>query len=172
VGHGIEPAAAAVRLRHLLRGFVLGGHDPAGVVAALDMLVEDEPHAEFGSVLYAELDVPRCTVRWATAGHVPPVLIRDGRAHVLASAGGTVLGVQSIVPWPQRSDELRAGDRFVLYTDGLVERPGEPLDLTIQGVFAPCAAEAGGLEDLCDALLDARPRPQRDDAAILAVSIL
>jgi GAF domain-containing protein len=172
VGHGIEPAAAAVRLRHLLRGFVLGGHDPAGVVAALDMLVEDEPHAEFGSVLYAELDVPRRTVRWATAGHVPPVLVRDGRATVLESAGGTVLGVQSIVPWPQRTDELRAGDRFVLYTDGLVERPGEPLDLAIQGVFAPCAATARGLPELCDALLDARPRPQRDDAAILAAAIL
>jgi GAF domain-containing protein len=171
VGHGIEPAAAAVRLRHLLRGFVLGGHDPGGVVAALDTLVEDEPYAEFSTVLYAELDLSGRRVRWATAGHVPPVLIRDGSARVLTSAGGTVLGVRSVVPWPQRTDELRAGDRLVLYTDGLVERPGEPLDVAIESVFARCAG-AAGLDELCEALLDARPRPRRDDAAILAASIL
>jgi len=171
VGHGIEPAAAAARLRHFLRGFVLGGHDPAGVVAALDTLVEDEPHAEFSSVLYAELDVARGRVRWATAGHVPPVLVRDGEPRVLPSPGGALLGVQGVVPWPQRTDELVAGDRLVLYTDGLVERPGRPLDLAIEDIFAVCAEAADDVDALCDALLEARPRPRIDDAAILAAAI-
>jgi sigma-B regulation protein RsbU (phosphoserine phosphatase) len=172
VGHGIEPAAAGVRLRHFLRGFVLGGHDPAGVMAALDGMVDDEPHAEFGSVLYAEVDLPARRVRWATAGHIPPVLVRDGAARALSSPGGTLLGVQPIVPWPQRTDALRAGDRLVLYTDGLVERPGEPLDVAIERIFAPCAAACTTLESLCDGLLVARSHPPRDDAAILAVAVL
>jgi serine phosphatase RsbU (regulator of sigma subunit) len=172
VGHGIESAAAAARLRHFLRGFVLCGHDPAGVIAGLDSLMDDEPHAEFSSVLYAELDLVHGRVQWATAGHVPPVLLRDGVARVLPSPGGTLLGVQSATPWPQRTDALQAGDRLVLYTDGLVEQPGEPLDVAIERIFAPAAAAATGLEGLCDALLAARPHPRRDDAAILAAAIL
>jgi serine phosphatase RsbU (regulator of sigma subunit) len=172
VGHGIESAAAAVQLRHLVRGFVLGGHGPAAVIAGLDALVEVEGHAEFSSVLYAELDLPRRRMRWATAGHVPPVLVRDRKPRVLDSPGGTLLGVQPAAPCPERTDELRSGDRIVLYTDGLVERPGEPLDVAIKRMFGLCAAAREGLEALCDALLEARPRPRRDDTAILAASIM
>ena len=62
VGHGVDAAATAVRLRDELRGFVLQGRDPAGVVAALDALAADERHGAYSSVLYAELDV-KCGAR-------------------------------------------------------------------------------------------------------------
>ena len=140
VGHGVDAAATAVRLRDDLRGFVLQGRDPAGVVAALDALAADEPHGAYSSVLYAELDVKWRRARWASAGHVPPVLVRDGVARVLESPGGTLLGAQPVSPWPQRTEALERGDRLVLYTDGLVESPGEPLDAAIAQLFAACTA--------------------------------
>ena len=90
---------------------------------------------------------------------------------MLESPGGTLLGAQPVSPWPQRTETLRRGDRLVLYTDGLVESPGEPLDAAIVDLFNRRAAAAGDLEALCDALLEARPAAGRDDAAILAVAI-
>jgi uncharacterized protein YigA (DUF484 family) len=171
VGHGIDAAATAVRLRDELRGFVLQGRDPAGVVAALDALAADEPHGAYSSVLYAELDLNSRRARWATAGHVPPVLMREGVARVLESPGGTLLGAQPMLPWPQREEALEPGDRLVLYTDGLVERPGEPLDAAIADLFSSRTAVADDLEDLCDSLLEPSRGARRDDAAILAVAI-
>jgi GAF domain-containing protein len=170
VGHGIEAAAAAVRLRHFLRGFVLRGYGPGQAIGALDTLVLDERDAAYSSMVYAELDLRTGGVRWASAGHLPPVLLRDGIAEPLNSLGGALLGVQATEPWPERTDVLRAGDRLVLYTDGLVERPGVPIDEDILARFGEVAAEPD-LERLCDRLVRGRPDAQRDDVAVLAAAL-
>ncbi len=170
VGHGIEAAAAAVRLRHFLRGFVMRGYGPGQAIGALDVLVLDEPDAAYSSMVYAELDLRTGGVRWASAGHLPPVLLRDGVAEPLESLGGALLGVAATEPWPERTDILRAGDRFVLYTDGLVERPGVPIDEDILARFGEVAAEPD-LERMCDRLVRGRPDAQRDDVAVLAAAL-
>ncbi len=170
VGHGIRAAAAAVRLRHFLRGFVLEGMGPGEVLGALDRLVADEPDAAFSSVVYAELDLGAGTARWASAGHLPPVLLRGGAVTTLDPAGGSLLGVAAADPWPERSDGLEPGDRLVLYTDGLVERPGVPIDEDIAATFGAVAAETD-VERLCQRLVTARDRPRRDDVAVLAAQI-
>jgi serine phosphatase RsbU (regulator of sigma subunit) len=170
VGHGIEAAAAAVRLRHFLRGFVLRGYGPGQAIGALDKLVLEEPDAAYSSMVYAELDLRTDAVRWASAGHLPPVLLRDGVAEPLESLGGSLLGVVATEPWPERTDVLRPGDRFVLYTDGLVERPGVPIDEDIVARFGEVAAEPD-LERMCDRLVRSRPDAQRDDVAVLAAAL-
>jgi GAF domain-containing protein len=170
VGHGIEAAAAAVRLRHFLRGFVLRGYGPGQAIGALDVLVLDEPDAAYSSMVYAELDLRTGGVRWASAGHLPPILLRGGAAEPLDSLGGSLLGVSATEPWPERTDVLRPGDRFVLYTDGLVERPGVPIDEDIMASFGDVAAEAD-LERMCDRLVRGRPDAQRDDVAVLAAAL-
>jgi serine phosphatase RsbU (regulator of sigma subunit) len=170
VGHGIEAAAAAVRLRHFLRGYVLRGYGPGQAIGALDTLVLEEPDAAYSSMVYAELDLRTGGVRWASAGHLPPVLLRGGAAEPLDSLGGALLGVSATEPWPERTDVLRRGDRFVLYTDGLVERPGVPIDQDIVARFGEVAEEAD-LERMCDRLVRGRPDTQRDDVAVLAAAI-
>jgi serine phosphatase RsbU (regulator of sigma subunit) len=102
---------------------------------------------------------------------VPPVLLRPGGLELLVPAGGSLLGAIPLDPWPEREDTLEAGDRLVLYTDGLVEQPGETLDEGIEAIFGSAAAQATDPDELADALLAVRPDAGRDDAAVLIAAL-
>jgi GAF domain-containing protein len=169
VGHGVRAASIAVRLRHHLRGFVLEGHRPGAAVALVDRIA-DADHELLGStLLYAELDPASGTLQWASAGHMPPVLGREGQMVPLAPTGGTPLGVHPHDPWPERSEPLAVGDRLVVYTDGVVERRDQrSIDEGIAGLCA-AAAQHRDADDLCDALL-ARAATE-DDRAVVVVDV-
>lgn len=169
VGHGVAAAAVAVRLRHELRGALLAGCAPGAAVARLSRLGEEDGRILGSTLLYAELDVASGTVTWAAAGHLPPIVHRaSGETEILHTAGGTPLGVHRFDPWPERTDALAAGDRLVLYTDGLVERRDAPLDAGIAEVRSAgrerCEADA-----LADRLMGSAAR--RDDTALLIVEV-
>jgi GAF domain-containing protein len=171
VGHGIAAAAAAVRLRHFVRGYVLRGYGAGEVVGALNRLVAHEPDAAFSSMVYAEIEPRTGRMRWASAGHMPPVLLRGGAVELLVPAGGSLLGAMPLDDWPEREDQLTAGDRLVLYTDGLVEQPGETLDEGIEAIFGSLGTQVRDPDELADALLAVRPDHGRDDAAVLIAAL-
>jgi serine phosphatase RsbU (regulator of sigma subunit) len=145
---------------------VLRGEGPASVLASLNALVEDEPDAAYSSMVYLELDPRTGAFRWAAAGHLPPARLRNGSASLLEKAGGSLLGVTPLDPWPEAAGMLEPGDRLVLYTDGLVERPGTDVD-AVTRVLMAVAASAPGAEPLATALVSALPAPRRDDVAVL-----
>jgi sigma-B regulation protein RsbU (phosphoserine phosphatase) len=70
---------------------------------------------------YAQLSRSRRTLRLVNAGHPPPIVIsRDGESKLIR-AEGDPLGVFGSVVFQKQEVELRPGDRFYLYTDGLIE---------------------------------------------------
>ena len=93
VGHGIEAAVEAVRLRNALRGAVLAGNNPSETVMALNAHAAAQPGAMASTMVYLELDGPARRLRWASAGHVPVVIAEGGRGEWLGGAGGPPLGV-------------------------------------------------------------------------------
>jgi len=170
VGHGIEPAAEAVRLRNALRGAVLEGCAPAEAVAALNRHAALHPGAYASTVVYMELDAGSRRLRWASAGHLPGVIAGGGKGEWLGIADGPPLGVSEAREWPGAERTLAAGDRVVLFTDGLIERRAEPLDHGIERVVA-AAATAPDLERLCEAALAQAPAPRFDDLALVALEL-
>jgi serine phosphatase RsbU (regulator of sigma subunit) len=96
-------------------------------------------------------------VRWARAGHLPPLVVgRGGRARYLDGAQGCVLGVPNAPPCTEGATSIEAGDTVLLYTDGLVERRDETLDdgLARLAAVAGAAAGAGGsAEDFASAVV-------------------
>ena len=170
VGHGIEAAAEAVRLRNALRGAVLEGRRPGEAVAALNRHAAAQPGAHASTVIYLELDSGARTLRWSNAGHLPPVVASAGTSEWLGVADGPPLGVVAADSWPSRERRLDPGARLVLFTDGLIEHRDEPLDDGIDRVAAVAAA-APDVESLCESALAQAPVPRFDDLALIALEL-
>jgi serine phosphatase RsbU (regulator of sigma subunit) len=112
------------------------------------------------------------TVAFANAGHPPPILLRpDGEVEVWWATPEPLLAV---IPHPGRSTHRRtapAGSTLVLYTDGLVEEPGQLIDAGIQRIVQRLRGKAEvGADELCRQLVAAAPR-RSDDIALLLVRL-
>jgi light-regulated signal transduction histidine kinase (bacteriophytochrome) len=181
VGHDTEAAACMAQLRGLLRGIAFdSGDGPAGVLSRLDTAIAGLGLGAMATVLVGRLEADGGSsggmrLRWASAGHLPPLVLgADGRQRLLtAPRPGLLLGVDPGAARTDQEDLLEPGSTVLLYTDGLVERRDQVFD---DGVTLLGEALAG-LRDLpvaqmCDELL-ARLLPERsmDDVALVAVRL-
>ena len=135
-GHGITSALMSARLEGYLssrtpeRNVALGateggdllGRPPAEVARALNDLTLNEMTTEtYFTMVYADLDLASGTLRFAQAGHPPPLVLRaDGRVE-FAGAGGLPIGLIEDASWDEHWLHLEAGDRLIVYSDGVTE---------------------------------------------------
>jgi anti-sigma regulatory factor (Ser/Thr protein kinase) len=111
-------------------------------------------------------------VRWVNAGHLPPLLVVEERLpHFLEGGGNVPLGVLPFPEFEEVSVRMDPGATVVLYTDGLVERPGEHIDDGMAKLAELVRAAPEDPEQLCDHVLRALVprRGATDDVAILTL---
>jgi PAS domain S-box-containing protein len=126
VGHGAEAAAAMARLQIVLHE-ALQQPDVriADAVRLLDASAARTPATRAATVSIAVLDPTAGTLEYVCRAHPPPLVCRsDGRTEYLPQTRGGPLGVGGSAPTPVIT-KLEPGDAVLLYTDGLIERPGE-----------------------------------------------
>jgi serine phosphatase RsbU (regulator of sigma subunit) len=117
----------------------------------------------------------RYSLRWANAGHPPPIVLTpDGTVFLLGGEiGDLMLGVDPSAVRGEPTVDLAPGTTLLLYTDGLVERRDASLDEGTARLLDQVRELADRpLQELCDALLERllRGTPQ-DDVALVAVRI-
>jgi sigma-B regulation protein RsbU (phosphoserine phosphatase) len=125
-GHGMPAALLTMFIKKALQTKRIFGHayrlvPPDASLAELnaDLCDQDLPSCQFCTAVYGVMDVTSLTLTYAGAGHPEPILIRpDGSVALLRSPGG-LLGVFPDATFPLRHVRLAAGDRVILYTDGL-----------------------------------------------------
>jgi PAS domain S-box-containing protein len=174
VGHGLDAASLMGQLRHAARAYALEGHPAPAVLDRLDRLVRSLPGAQMATLLYVIVDPDLRTIRFASAGHVPPLVIGpDGGARFLEGAPNPPLGVFDSSGHEELTVELEPGSTIVLYTDGLVEERGVSIDSGLEALRS-AADHPGEPEELCDHLVDSMLaiHPAHDDIAILALQAL
>ncbi|QWZ07576.1 SpoIIE family protein phosphatase [Nocardioides panacis] len=175
VGHDSVAAAVMGQLRSVLRGIaVAGGGGPARLLGDLDRALVTLRMSTNATVVVArveEREDGEKALTWSNAGHPPPVMITaDGRGERLGSHD-VLLGV---VPELERHEEslvLEPSLTVLMYTDGLVERRGEDIDVGIDRLLAAAAAVAEQpLEKLVDSVLaELCPEAPDDDVVLLAL---
>lgn len=122
VGHGVTASGVMGQLRAVLQDRLHGGADLAEALDAADRFARQRTAARSTTVCVALLDPADGAVTYCTAGHPPPLLVTDGRARYLPGTGAGPLGTGG--SFPVRTDRLGVGDLLLLYSDGILERPG------------------------------------------------
>ncbi|MFF1914805.1 SpoIIE family protein phosphatase [Streptomyces sp. NPDC058239] len=167
MGSGIDAAATMGRLRAATSAFADLDLDPAEVLQHLDKITSGLEHP-IATCVYAVYDPHRAECRIATAGHLPPVLVRSGKhPELLALPTGIPLAVGGVA-FETTTFGLGPGDQLVLYTDGLVETRHDPIDERLETLLRVLDAPDRSLEKTCDRLLQELRRPgDPDDVALL-----
>ncbi len=169
MGSGINAAAGMGQLRTATRTLAELSLDPTRVLEQLDRTTSALEET-IATCVYAVYDPHRAQCRIAVAGHLPPVLIRSGRApRLLDLPTGTPLGVGG-VPFEVTSVRMEPGDQLVLYTDGLVETRDQPIDERLGLLLELLADTSRPLEETCDRLLDTLRRPDDHDDVALVIA--
>lgn len=171
-GHGLDAVADMAAVRFSLRALALTEPEPDVVLDRLNRVVKVFEGGAMITALYGVLDPHALTWSYASAGH-PPVLVRapDGTTRLLDDGCDPPLGYADA--FRIRHAPVPAGATLVLYTDGLVERRGESIDVGLDRLRQVCSAAPAAADALCDFLLDAMEdtTPNRDDVALVAMTL-
>jgi PAS domain S-box-containing protein len=171
-GKGLAGASMVGRLRSALRAYALESQDGARVVERLNRLLWTEAEEnQMATMLYVIVDPAASAVRWVNAGHPAPLMITGGEPRFLEGAGSVPLGVLPFPTYEEVSAPMNPGSTLLLYTDGLVERPGENIDDGMAELAARVREAPDDPERLCDHLLATLVPPggATDDVALLTL---
>ncbi|GAA3818058.1 hypothetical protein GCM10022226_43290 [Sphaerisporangium flaviroseum] len=174
-GHGLPAIAQMAQLRHALVGLAMTGEPADRLMAWLNGLVFHRMDEGTATAVVGHLEPLSGLFTWAQAGHLPPILVRDGVARQLVPPEGVLLGASLELPYALGDLDLRPGDLLLLFTDGLVERRGRDIDegLALTVAAAETLSWDDCLEERLDTLVESvgGPNPE-DDICLLAVGVL
>ena len=173
-GHGLRAAVAMGRARHAMEFCVSEGLSPGVMLQRMSRFLYGTLEADLVTAAVARLDLPTRELTVASAGH-PPILVRgpDGTTTYVQIDNGPPLAVVEEAEYEEVRLPLEPGSVVVLYTDGLVERRGEPLTEGFARLTSAMREAPHHPEQIADHLLDRQlvAGATDDDVAVLVVAI-
>ncbi|GIG86307.1 PP2C family protein-serine/threonine phosphatase [Plantactinospora endophytica] len=168
-GHGLPAAVVMGRLRSALRAYALECDDPADALTRLDHKIQHFEAGKLATVLYALVSPDRTQIRVSLAGHLSPMLARPGcPVEPVELPVDLPLGIARPAPRRSTSVEFPPDAVLVCYTDGLVERRDEVIDVGLGRLRA--AIQPGPAETVCATVMARLGVEQpADDVALLAL---
>jgi phosphoserine phosphatase RsbU/P len=120
-GKGLKAALLMAKLQATLRALAADFTSLAELGAKLNAILRrDGLPNSFASLVYFELQSGSGTVRLLNAGHMPPLILKDGAIQETAH-GAVAIGVMSDATFSEQQIEFQRGDALLIYSDGLTE---------------------------------------------------
>ena len=169
-GKGTAAALLMSATRGMLRSLATACC-PSEVLTKLNqLLVNDFPSGRFVTMIYAVLDPANRTLRFASAGHLPPLLVEGSHARFLDTERGLPLGI-GIGEYSEAQVELAPDARLLFYSDGITEATNpEGEEYGGQRLEKHFRESVGSAESILDEVrLFADGTGLRDDATVILV---
>ncbi|HET7305984.1 MAG TPA: SpoIIE family protein phosphatase [Segeticoccus sp.] len=133
VGHGVAASAVMGQLRVVVSELLLATNELGLTVRQADAYARRNTGARGATLAVAAVGPATGRLRWVCMGHPPPVVIgRDGTTRVLPAHENSPLGTGAPPQVTVQTDQVELGEAIVLYTDGLVERPEQPMSESVE----------------------------------------
>ncbi|MEU0400658.1 SpoIIE family protein phosphatase [Streptomyces sp. NPDC006197] len=172
MGHGLDAAVDMNAYRTALREVAATDLPPHRVLRHLDSVVAQDDARRPATCLLVRVDPARGTATFANAGHLPPAVFGpDGSAELVDLPVGPPLGT-GVGGYEPTTRPLAPGETLLIFTDGLVERRGEDIDLSLARLAALRLPAGSGPEQVVEEVLrrlDAHHA--EDDVAVLAARV-
>jgi serine phosphatase RsbU (regulator of sigma subunit) len=155
-GKGIPAASTMGQLRSITRAYALtdeGARMPGDVLTRLNRYQTEYGEGELFTVIYAIVDPHDAAVTWASAGHLPPLLRMPDGGTVYVEGGNGLMGLEDVA-YTDMHRPLGSGGALILYTDGVVERRGESLDVGLARLERAVVSGPDEPQALCAHMLE------------------
>jgi PAS domain-containing protein len=171
-GHGLDAVTGMVAMRNALRGLAITGEGPATLLRWLNGAACHLTDGIIGTAVCGIYDPAGRSLRWARAGHLPPVLVRQGRAEALELPAGLMLGADPDGIYAEVTTSLRLGDVLLLFTDGLIERRDQPIDDALRSLlWIASRPVTTDVSSYADDVVAATSANTDDDACLVAIHV-
>jgi serine phosphatase RsbU (regulator of sigma subunit) len=179
-GKGLEAAMLTGKIRNTLQALTPLAANHQDVLELLNNAMLSTEHARFATLVLASVGVRDGSVllRLTSAGHLPPLIIRDGGRVEVADTRGTLIGGLPEIRTQSYETTLAPGETCVLYTDGVTEARGGPMgdylfgEERLSAALAECAGmpAAAVVESVMMLATQWIGRQVHDDIAVVAIT--
>ncbi|HET7051954.1 MAG TPA: PP2C family protein-serine/threonine phosphatase [Solirubrobacteraceae bacterium] len=169
-GRGLRAATTMAALRYGIHAYAAQGDKPATILTKLNALVSVKSSGQLATVLCVMVDPDARELTLTSAGHLPPLLISDGRGEFVKTDVGLPIGVDRHASYTSTTVTVAPGATLLAFTDGLVERRGESIDVGLGRLREHATSNHATLDELLTRVVsNLREDGSDDDTAIAGI---
>jgi serine phosphatase RsbU (regulator of sigma subunit) len=168
-GRGLHAATVMASLRYSMHAYAAQGDSPATILDKSSRLISLDREGHYATVLCGVIDVGAGTVTLANAGHPDPLLIDHDSAAFVEAERGVPVGIDPSASYATTTINVPPGATMLAFTDGLIERRGEVIDVGLERLRASVPHDSS-LDDIITTVIETMaPDGPKDDIALIGM---